>query len=138
MLRDVPHRVQLPGSGCGLYSLGMVMDYWHTIDPSNPTALVCDKDGPQQPVGNCSRVIPAASPFGDPVWNQFTLEGSQYLSQGDALAIRNRYPMPWPRAGSGVQQMRWSVAWSISLAVWRMLSPVRQSWRPSTLMKQSM
>ena len=44
MLRDVPHRVQLPGSGCGLYSLGMVMDYWHTIDPSNPTALVCDKD----------------------------------------------------------------------------------------------
>ena len=25
MLRDMPHRVQLPGSGCGLYSLGMVM-----------------------------------------------------------------------------------------------------------------
>ena len=44
MLRDMPHRVQLPGSGCGLYSLGMVMDYWHTVDPSNPTALVCDKD----------------------------------------------------------------------------------------------
>ena len=41
---DVPHRVQLPGSGCGLYSLGMLMDYWHTIDPSHPTALVCDKD----------------------------------------------------------------------------------------------
>ena len=44
MSRDVPHRVQLPGSGRGLYSLGMLMDYWHTIDPGNPTALVCDKD----------------------------------------------------------------------------------------------
>ena len=41
---DVPHRVQLPGTGCGLYSLGMVMDYWHSVDASNPTALVSDKD----------------------------------------------------------------------------------------------
>ena len=34
MLRDVPHRVQLPGSGCGLYSLRMVMNYSFTGTPS--------------------------------------------------------------------------------------------------------
>ena len=43
-LIDVPHRVQLPGTACALYSLGMVMDYWHAHDSANPTALVCDKD----------------------------------------------------------------------------------------------
>ena len=43
-LLDLPHRVQLPGTGCALYSLGMLMDYWHSVDPTNPTALVCDKD----------------------------------------------------------------------------------------------
>jgi hypothetical protein len=43
-LVDVPHRVQMPGKGCGLYALGMVLDYWHTVNPALETALVCDKD----------------------------------------------------------------------------------------------
>ena len=36
---NVPHRYQLGDVGCGLYSLGMVMDYWHAADKRNPTAL---------------------------------------------------------------------------------------------------
>lgn len=35
----VPHRKQI-GPTCGLYALGMVMDFWHEKDPNNPTALV--------------------------------------------------------------------------------------------------
>lgn len=41
---EVPYRVQLPGTGCAFYAVGMVMDYWHGQDPNHPTALVCDKD----------------------------------------------------------------------------------------------
>ena len=33
-LVDVPHRVQLPGHGCALYSLGMLMDHWYRVDAS--------------------------------------------------------------------------------------------------------
>lgn len=40
---DVPQRVQ-QGPTCGLYALGMVLDFWHEKDPKNPTALVQDKD----------------------------------------------------------------------------------------------
>lgn len=39
----VPQRVQIGGT-CGLYALGMVMDYWHTVSSSNPTFLVSDQD----------------------------------------------------------------------------------------------
>ena len=42
-LLDVPFRVQ-EGPTCGLYALGMVMDYWHHRDPRNPTAYVRDAD----------------------------------------------------------------------------------------------
>lgn len=38
-LLDVPYRVQ-EGPTCGLYALGMVMDYYHTLDRSNASPLV--------------------------------------------------------------------------------------------------
>jgi hypothetical protein len=40
---EVPQRVQL-GPTCGLYALGMVMDFWNQRDASNPSVLVSDKD----------------------------------------------------------------------------------------------
>lgn len=40
---DVPGRVQ-KGPTCGLYALGMVMDYWETKDPASTTALVQESD----------------------------------------------------------------------------------------------
>ena len=36
----VPRRVQLGEVGCGLYALGMAMDFWHSKDPGQPVALV--------------------------------------------------------------------------------------------------
>ncbi len=43
MKAKVPQRIQ-QGPTCGLYALGMVMDFWHQKDGSNPTVLVSDKD----------------------------------------------------------------------------------------------
>ena len=43
MKAEVPQRVQ-QGPTCGLYALGMVMDFWHQADKQNPTVLVSDKD----------------------------------------------------------------------------------------------
>ena len=43
MKAEVPQRVQ-QGPTCGLYALGMVMDYWHQKDALNPSVLVSDKD----------------------------------------------------------------------------------------------
>lgn len=40
---DVPGRVQ-KGPTCGLYALGMVMDYWETRDPTSTTVLVQESD----------------------------------------------------------------------------------------------
>jgi hypothetical protein len=40
---DVPQRVQI-GPTCGLYALGMVMDYWHGKDEKNAAPLVSDAD----------------------------------------------------------------------------------------------
>ncbi len=40
---DVPGRVQ-KGPTCGLYALGMVMDYWETRDASATTVLVQESD----------------------------------------------------------------------------------------------
>jgi hypothetical protein len=40
---DVPGRVQ-KGPTCGLYALGMVMDYWETRDASSTTVLVQESD----------------------------------------------------------------------------------------------
>ena len=40
---DVPGRVQ-KGPTCGLYALGMVMDYWETRDPASTTVLVQESD----------------------------------------------------------------------------------------------
>lgn len=40
---EVPQRVQ-QGPTCGLYALGMVMDFWHARNSDNPTVLVSDKD----------------------------------------------------------------------------------------------
>jgi len=40
---DVPGRVQ-KGPTCGLYALGMVMDYWETLDPTSTTVLVQESD----------------------------------------------------------------------------------------------
>ncbi|MFZ9886211.1 MAG: C39 family peptidase [Myxococcota bacterium] len=40
---DVPQRVQ-QGPTCGLYALGMVMDFWHQRDVENPAPLVSDAD----------------------------------------------------------------------------------------------
>jgi len=40
---EVPQRVQ-QGPTCGLYALGMVMDFWNQKDAKNPTVLVSDKD----------------------------------------------------------------------------------------------
>jgi hypothetical protein len=40
---DVPQRVQ-QGPTCGLYALGMVMDFWHGEDAANAAPLVSDKD----------------------------------------------------------------------------------------------
>jgi hypothetical protein len=39
----VPQRVQI-GPTCGLYALGMVLDFWNEKDPRNPTAIVQDQD----------------------------------------------------------------------------------------------
>ena len=43
MKAEVPQRVQ-QGPTCGLYALGMVMDFWHQADAKNPTVLVSNKD----------------------------------------------------------------------------------------------
>ena len=43
MKAKVPQRIQ-QGPTCGLYALGMVMDFWHQADSENPTVLVSDKD----------------------------------------------------------------------------------------------
>ena len=43
MKAEVPQRIQ-QGPTCGLYALGMVMDFWHQADSENPTVLVSDKD----------------------------------------------------------------------------------------------
>jgi hypothetical protein len=40
---DVPQRVQ-KGPTCGLYALGMVLDFWHGKDATNPSPLVSDAD----------------------------------------------------------------------------------------------
>lgn len=40
---EVPQRIQ-QGPTCGLYALGMVMDFWNRQDNSNPSVLVSDKD----------------------------------------------------------------------------------------------
>lgn len=40
---DVPGRVQ-KGPTCGLYALGMVMDYWEMRDPTSTTVLVQESD----------------------------------------------------------------------------------------------
>jgi hypothetical protein len=40
---DVPQRVQ-DGPTCGLYALGMVLDFWHGKDAKNPAPLVRDSD----------------------------------------------------------------------------------------------
>jgi hypothetical protein len=40
---DVPQRVQ-DGPTCGLYALGMVLDFWHGKDPKNAAPLVRDSD----------------------------------------------------------------------------------------------
>jgi hypothetical protein len=40
---DVPQRVQ-DGPTCGLYALGMVLDFWHAKDPKNEAPLVRDSD----------------------------------------------------------------------------------------------
>ena len=40
----LPHRVQLPGTACVFYALGMLMDFWYMKSPHNKTALVCQKD----------------------------------------------------------------------------------------------
>lgn len=40
---DVPQRVQ-QGPTCGLYALGMVMDFWHAKDAKNAAPLVRDED----------------------------------------------------------------------------------------------
>jgi hypothetical protein len=40
---DVPGRVQ-KGPTCGLYALGMVMDYWESRDPASTTVLVQESD----------------------------------------------------------------------------------------------
>lgn len=39
----VPQRVQIDGT-CGLYALGMVMDYWHAVSSANPTYWVQEQD----------------------------------------------------------------------------------------------
>lgn len=44
---DVPGRVQ-KGPTCGLYALGMVMDYWEMRDPSSTTVLVQESDSFRQ------------------------------------------------------------------------------------------
>jgi hypothetical protein len=40
---EVPQRLQI-GPTCGLYALGMVMDYWHAKNSNTPTVLVSDDD----------------------------------------------------------------------------------------------
>lgn len=40
---EVPQRIQ-QGPTCGLYALGMVMDFWNQKDATNPSVLVSDKD----------------------------------------------------------------------------------------------
>lgn len=49
----VPYRVQ-EGPTCGLYALGMVMDYWHTLDRSNAAPYVVDKDSTRAGAANFS------------------------------------------------------------------------------------
>lgn len=50
LMAEVPHRKQIGGT-CGLYALGMVMDFWHQRDPKHGTALV-QADDRQPPEGN--------------------------------------------------------------------------------------
>lgn len=49
---EVTHRKQIGGT-CGLYALGMVMDFWHAQDPKHPTALIqaADREPVEDPRG---------------------------------------------------------------------------------------
>lgn len=47
----VPNRVQ-EGPTCGLYALGMVMDYYHSLDASNEVPFVVDKDAARDGAAN--------------------------------------------------------------------------------------
>lgn len=47
----VPNRVQ-EGPTCGLYALGMVMDYYHSLDASNAVPFVVDKDATRDGAAN--------------------------------------------------------------------------------------
>lgn len=49
---EVRHRKQIGGT-CGLYALGMVMDFWHEQDRAHPTALVqaADREPVDDPRG---------------------------------------------------------------------------------------
>lgn len=48
---SVPNRVQ-EGPTCGLYALGMVMDYYHSLDASNAVPFVVDKDATRAGAAN--------------------------------------------------------------------------------------
>jgi hypothetical protein len=82
---DVPGRVQ-DGPTCGLYALGMVMDYWDTKNPANKNPLVRNEDATRwdshtlQPDTN-ARLLDTARARG------FTTQGEMfYASQLAELA----------------------------------------------------
>lgn len=82
---DVPGRVQ-DGPTCGLYALGMVMDYWDRQDPANLNPLVQDSDvvrwnSHTAPADTEHRLLEVAQKRG------FTTQGEMfYADQVGALA----------------------------------------------------
>lgn len=75
---DVPGRVQ-EGPTCGLYALGMVMDYWDDKDPSNLTPIVQAGDqwrlgAKSRPADTQAQLLPAAKKDG------YTTKGEMFTA----------------------------------------------------------
>jgi hypothetical protein len=75
---DVPGRVQ-EGPTCGLYALGMVMDFWDNKDPKNLNPLVQDgdltrADAKSRPADTAKELLPTAKGDG------YTTKGEMFTA----------------------------------------------------------
>lgn len=83
---DVPGRVQ-DGPTCGLYALGMVMDYWDDLDAGNQNPLVQDSDvvrwdSHSRPADTQTRLFDLAKERG------FTTQGEMFFAENMAKLAR--------------------------------------------------
>jgi hypothetical protein len=85
-IKKLPRRVQV-GPTCGLYALGMVMDFHHLNDARNPTAWVQDSDEHRPD----SHTLPSTTPvrlLDRALAAKYTTQGEMFY--GDQLAALAR------------------------------------------------